>query len=97
MRNRDEQSSVLLHACLVHREIREAKPGTCPKCGMALEPRTALAEEENPKLIDMTRRFRVSLVLTVPFRTRQAPHLLHSLTWVIPAGLQDGSSSSSPG
>ena len=39
----------------------------CPKCGMALEPRTVYAaEEENPELVDMRRRFWVSLVLTVP-------------------------------
>jgi len=41
--------------------------GSCPICGMALEPRTVtLGEEENPELRDMTRRFWVSTVLTVP-------------------------------
>jgi Cu+-exporting ATPase len=48
-------------------EVLETKPGPCPICGMALEPRTAtLADERNPELEDMTRRFRVSLALTVP-------------------------------
>ena len=48
-------------------EVLETKPGPCPICGMALEPRTVtLAEERNPELEDMTRRFRVSLALTVP-------------------------------
>ncbi|HZW36257.1 MAG TPA: HAD-IC family P-type ATPase, partial [Candidatus Deferrimicrobiaceae bacterium] len=51
----------------MHPEVVRDTPGNCPKCGMALEPRTAAAEdEENPELVDMTRRFRVSLFLTVP-------------------------------
>ncbi len=51
----------------MHPEIVRDAPGSCPKCGMALEPRTVTAEEEeNPELVDMTRRFWVSLVLTVP-------------------------------
>ncbi|MEX2488592.1 MAG: copper-translocating P-type ATPase [Pseudomonadales bacterium] len=42
-------------------------PGTCPKCGMALEPETVSAEEgPDPELVDMTRRLAVSLVLTIP-------------------------------
>src|SRR3972149_3550851 len=53
--------------CPMHPEIVRDVPGSCPKCGMALEPRTVTAEEEeNPELVDMTRRFWVSLVLTVP-------------------------------
>ncbi len=52
--------------CPMHPEVLRDGPGTCPICGMALEPRTPKAEEENPELIDMTRRFRVSLVLAIP-------------------------------
>jgi Cu+-exporting ATPase len=53
--------------CPMHPEIIKDIPGSCPICGMALEPRTAMiGEEENPELIDMTRRFKVSVVLTVP-------------------------------
>jgi Cu+-exporting ATPase len=53
--------------CPMHPEIVRPGPGNCPICGMALEPRTVtLAEEENPELRDMTRRFWVSLILTVP-------------------------------
>ena len=48
--------------CPMHPEVVRDAPGTCPICGMALEPRTACLREENPELIDMTRRFRVSLV-----------------------------------
>ena len=51
----------------MHPEIVRPGPGFCPICGMALEPRTVTAtEEENPELRDMTRRFWISLVLTVP-------------------------------
>jgi Heavy metal binding domain len=51
----------------MHPEVRQPGPGSCPKCGMALEPRTiSLGEEENPELTDMTRRFRIGAALTVP-------------------------------
>ena len=53
----------------MHPEIVRDAPGTCPICGMALEPRTITAPEEgeeNPELVDMTRRFWVSAVLTAP-------------------------------
>src|SRR5205823_10256759 len=44
-----------------------SEPGSCPICGMALEPRTAQAQEEaNPELSSMTRRFWITLVLPVP-------------------------------
>jgi P-type Cu+ transporter len=55
------------YTCPMHAEIVRPGPGSCPICGMALEPRTITAqEEENPELRDMTRRFWVSLLLTVP-------------------------------
>jgi len=53
--------------CPMHPEIRQMGPGTCPKCGMALEPEVAtLEEEENPELVDMTRRFWIAAALTAP-------------------------------
>ncbi|HSG05797.1 MAG TPA: heavy metal translocating P-type ATPase, partial [Nitrospiria bacterium] len=54
------------YTCPMHPEIVQDQPGTCPKCGMALETRTVVAEEENPELTDMTRRFRFGLYLAVP-------------------------------
>ncbi len=55
------------YACPMHPEIIQDKPGSCPKCGMALEPLTLAPEEgENPELTDMSRRFRLSLILTIP-------------------------------
>jgi Cu+-exporting ATPase len=53
--------------CPMHPEIVRDAPGDCPKCGMALEPRTATVDdEENSELVDMRRRFWVSVVLTIP-------------------------------
>lgn len=55
------------YTCPMHPEIVRTGPGACPICGMALEPRTATAaDEENPELVSMTRRFWVSLALTIP-------------------------------
>jgi Cu+-exporting ATPase len=54
------------YTCPMHPEVVSDQPGNCPKCGMALEPRTVTAEESNPELADMTRRFLVSAVLTAP-------------------------------
>ena len=52
--------------CPMHPEIVRDAPGSCPKCGMALEPRVVTLDEANPELDDMTRRFRLSMVLTAP-------------------------------
>ncbi len=54
------------YTCPMHPEVRQQGPGTCPKCGMALEPGApSLEEEENPELIDFRRRFWVSLPFTL--------------------------------
>ena len=55
------------YVCPMHPEVVRDEPGACPICGMALEPRVVSAEEqENPELLDMTRRFWVSAALTLP-------------------------------
>ena len=55
------------YTCPMHPEVSRRGPGSCPYCGMALEPRVATAEEvENPELREMSRRFWVSAALTVP-------------------------------
>ncbi len=56
--------------CPMHPEILRDRPGSCPICGMALEPRTVTAtDEENPELVDMRRRFWICALLTVPLVT----------------------------
>jgi P-type Cu+ transporter len=52
--------------CPMHPEIVRDQPGSCPICGMALEPRVVTLDERHPELDDMMRRFRVSLVLSLP-------------------------------
>ncbi|RFF26899.1 copper-translocating P-type ATPase [Wenzhouxiangella sp. 15181] len=53
------------YTCPMHPEIVRDEPGDCPICGMALEPRTVTVEEEdNPELVDMSRRFWVSVPLS---------------------------------
>ncbi|MCF2522123.1 heavy metal translocating P-type ATPase [Bradyrhizobium sp. G127] len=56
-----------IYTCPMHPEIRQVGPGSCPICGMALEPETvSLDDKPDPELIDMTRRFWIGLVLTLP-------------------------------
>jgi Cu+-exporting ATPase len=76
------------YVCPMHPEVVRSEPGSCPICGMALEPRTAPAvEERNPELEDMTRRFWASLVLTVPvFVLAMTDMLPGRLLHVAPAG-----------
>ena len=63
----------------MHPQIRQNGPGNCPICGMALEPEVA-APTEGPsaELVDMTRRFRVALALSIPvFALEMGGHLTH--------------------
>ena len=56
-----------IFTCPMHPEVRQIGPGFCPKCGMALEPEVATLEEEtNPELTDMTRRFWIAAISTLP-------------------------------
>jgi Cu+-exporting ATPase len=71
--NPDETSSSAdvpegtIWTCPMHPQIRRDAPGSCPICGMALEPLEPPAEEQaNPELIDMSRRFCISAALTLP-------------------------------
>ncbi len=66
-----------IYTCPMHPQIRQAGPGGCPICGMALEPVTAAVETgPNPELIDMSRRFWTALVMTVPvFVLEMASHI----------------------
>jgi len=67
-----------IYTCPMHPEIRQVGPGSCPICGMALEPELVSADAgPNPELADMTRRFWIALALTVPvFALEMGSHLL---------------------
>lgn len=52
--------------CPMHPEIVRDGPGACPKCGMALEPREVVLDDRNPELDDMTRRFWIGTIFTLP-------------------------------
>jgi Cu+-exporting ATPase len=55
------------YTCPMHPEVRQIGPGSCPICGMALEPeQVSLDQGPDPELIDMTRRFWIALALTLP-------------------------------
>ncbi len=58
----------VIYTCPMHPEVEQDHSGACPKCGMALERKTVQPdmEEDNSELRDMSRRFWVALVLTVP-------------------------------
>ncbi|MGD9714595.1 MAG: heavy metal translocating P-type ATPase, partial [Thermomicrobiales bacterium] len=75
-----------IYTCPMHPQIRQTGPGSCPICGMALEPETVTAEvEENPELADMTRRFWIGLVLTVPvFLLEMGGHLMNLHRFIAP-------------
>ena len=62
------KDAATVYTCPMHLEVRQAGPGDCPKCGMALEPEgvPAIAEVENPELAVMSRRFWMCLLLTLP-------------------------------
>ena len=66
-----------IYICPMDPEIRQEGPGTCPICGMALEPETvSLDDGPDPELIDMTRRFWIALALTLPvFVLEMGSHL----------------------
>ena len=55
-----------VYICPMHAEVRQVGPGTCPICGMALEPESPGVEGDDSELIDMQRRFTVAALLTVP-------------------------------
>ena len=57
-----------VYTCPMHPEVRSPGPGSCPLCGMGLEPETVTAVDEgpNPELVDFNKRFWVGVLLTVP-------------------------------
>jgi len=73
-----------IYTCPMHPEIRQEGPGSCPICGMALEPeRVTLDEGPNPELVDMTRRFRAAALLGLPV-------MLYAMLEMIASGFLHG-------
>ncbi|MEO6910416.1 MAG: HAD-IC family P-type ATPase, partial [Edaphobacter sp.] len=62
--------------CPMHPQISRSGPGSCPICGMALEPREATADDANPELASMSRRFWIGTALTLPLLALMVSDLL---------------------
>jgi Cu+-exporting ATPase len=77
--------------CPMHPQIVRDAPGSCPICGMALEPMAAMAgvEEENPELRDMSRRFWVAAALAVPVLVLGMSDLLPGGSALVPPAWRD--------
>jgi Cu+-exporting ATPase len=75
-----------IYTCPMHPENRQVGPGTCPICGMALEPEIATADTgANPELIDMTRRFWIGLALSIPVMAVEwGGHFVSAAHWFTP-------------
>ena len=75
-----------IYTCPMHPEIRQTGPGSCPICGMALEPDVASLEAApNPELADMTRRFWIGAALSVPpVVLEMGGHLVGDHRWIDP-------------
>ncbi len=73
-----------VYTCPMHPQIQQVGPGSCPICGMALEPVTITAKSgPNPELVDMTRRFWIGLALAVPVLVLEMGGHLTGLTMVL--------------
>ncbi|OYW28901.1 MAG: copper-translocating P-type ATPase [Caulobacter sp. 12-67-6] len=81
------QDDGAIYTCPMHPQVRQVGPGSCPICGMALEPEVVSADSgPNHELADMSRRFWVGLVLAVPvFGLEMGAHLLGHSLMVSPA------------
>lgn len=77
-----------IFTCPMHPEVRQVGPGSCPICGMALEPLTVSADSgPNPELADMTKRFWIGLVLALPVVALEMGAHLTNLHHIVSAQL----------
>jgi heavy metal translocating P-type ATPase len=90
----DVTGNSAIFTCPMHPEVRQVGPGSCPICGMALEPLEVSAQAgPNPELADMTRRFLIGLALAIPvFALEMGGHLFaavhHLVSPVLSASIQ---------
>lgn len=75
--------------CPMHPEVRQDHPGACPICGMALEPaEVGINDGPSPELLDMTRRFKIGLVLALPVLVLEmGGHIFPALHHLVPMRL----------
>jgi Cu+-exporting ATPase len=82
------ETAKTIYTCPMHPQIEQDQPGNCPICGMALEPKTPVAgEEDNAELSDMTRRFWIGAVLSVPVFLVAMWHVLPNAPGWVQGGL----------
>lgn len=67
------------YICPMDPEVSQMGPGSCPRCGMALEPATVTSDESNPELDDMTRRFWIAAAFTLPLLAVMASEMLPAM------------------
>jgi len=84
----EKQPQNVEYTCPMHPEIVQIGPGSCPICGMALEPKeVTLDNSPDPELLDMTRRFWISAILTAPVFVLAMAEMLPNLHEYVPAKL----------
>ena len=76
------------YTCPMHPEIVQIGPGSCPKCGMALEPSViSLDDAPDPELIDMKRRFRICAALTIPVFLLAMAEMIAGFNKIVPPNI----------
>jgi Cu+-exporting ATPase len=85
--SREPPSDTALYTCPMHPEVSQEGSGSCPFCGMALEPRSASADlREDPELGDLRRRLRIGAVLTAPVFLLAMAGMFPGTTDALPSG-----------
>ncbi len=83
--SRDSLFSKQEYICPMHPEIQKNKPGNCPICGMTLEPKTIDTQEDDSEYLEMSKRFWIGLLLTVPVFLLAMTHLIPGMVhWISP-------------
>jgi Cu+-exporting ATPase len=84
----EDQPTDVEYTCPMHPEVVQIGPGSCPKCGMALEPKIiSLDDQPDPEYADMKRRFWISAVLTLPVFALAMAEMLPGFHSVVPPNI----------